>query len=248
MNFNSSIVFIVLVVSLRFTVTLGCLARRQEPAGYRQRRPIMDLVDEKDDGQTLTLGDSEKMIVPPEEDEDPTDDQAADIDKKEDLEDLGSVQVVHLDNEVYELDIPSELLPQFKIFNQSADQSSVVLISTPHRKHGSPHSRKTNHTSHDKPNAPKTRRTTTKRPREEFPPGKGQLKSGVTRQSISKDGKGVERESANQAIIVVVVVLAFLLCLMIVICVVLLIKIRLINKTCKVSRTSLLDKEMPLMV
>ena len=66
----------------------------------------MDLVDEKDDGQTLTLGDSEKMIVPPEEDEDPTDDQAADIDKKEDLEDLGSVQVVHLDNEVYELDIP----------------------------------------------------------------------------------------------------------------------------------------------
>lgn len=82
------------------------LSRLPEPTGYRQRRPIMDLVDEKDDGQTLTLGDSEKMIVPPEEDEDPTDDQAADIDKKEDLEDLGSVQVVHLDNEVYELDIP----------------------------------------------------------------------------------------------------------------------------------------------
>lgn len=73
--------------------------------GTRRRLPIVDLNDERDDGQSLTLVYSENIIVPPEEDEDPTDDQAPDIDKKEDLEDLDRVIEVHLDDEVYDISV-----------------------------------------------------------------------------------------------------------------------------------------------
>ena len=79
--------------------------RMSSTGGIRRRLPIVDLNDERDDGQSLTLVYSENIIVPPEEDEDPTDDQAPDIDKKEDLEDLDRVIEVHLDDEVYDISV-----------------------------------------------------------------------------------------------------------------------------------------------